>query len=217
MRNCFLVRFWFSKIQDFNFFCVLIFFQFLWTCLSKYTWKNVIDTIKHFKQQTSSTSSTLCSVLYLVHPKIKLHQKCSKNQVTPEIFHYSPILGRSSIWDLKYTFSRRAGGGGGGRKVKNKKQNKTKKNNQKQKNNQTNKQTKNTKQNKTKTKKKHLGQVFQFVTSFETELFFFSLPLIKFQNCWPQRFSLVNCKRSFHLSAIFSCWCYDISYHQHWQ
>ena len=28
------------------------------------------DTVKHFKQQTSSS---LCSVLYLVHPKIKFH------------------------------------------------------------------------------------------------------------------------------------------------
>ena len=28
------------------------------------------DTIKHFEQQTSST---LCSVLYPVHPKIKFH------------------------------------------------------------------------------------------------------------------------------------------------
>ena len=29
----------------------------------------------------------------------------SGNTGTPEMFQYSPILGRSSIWDLKYTFS----------------------------------------------------------------------------------------------------------------
>ena len=29
----------------------------------------------------------------------------SGNTITPEMFQYSPILGRSSIWDLKYTFS----------------------------------------------------------------------------------------------------------------
>ena len=28
------------------------------------------------------------------------------NTGTPEMFQYSPILGRSSIWDLKYTFSK---------------------------------------------------------------------------------------------------------------
>ena len=33
-------------------------------------WKDMTDTIKHFEQQTSST---LCSVFYLVHPKIKFH------------------------------------------------------------------------------------------------------------------------------------------------
>ena len=38
--------------------------------LSKYTWKDMKDTIRHFGQQTSST---LCFVLYLVHPKIKFH------------------------------------------------------------------------------------------------------------------------------------------------
>ena len=47
-----------------------IFFQFLWTCLSKYTWNDMTDTIKDLKQHTSST---LYSVLYLVHPKIKFH------------------------------------------------------------------------------------------------------------------------------------------------
>ena len=29
----------------------------------------------------------------------------SGNTGTPEMFQYSPILGRSSIWDMKYTFS----------------------------------------------------------------------------------------------------------------
>ena len=54
----------------FIFFFLHIFFQFLWTCLSKYTWNDMTDTIKHLKQHTSST---LYSVLYLVHPKIKFH------------------------------------------------------------------------------------------------------------------------------------------------
>ena len=31
----------------------------------------------------------------------------SGNSGTPEMFQYSPILGRSSIWDLKYTFSKK--------------------------------------------------------------------------------------------------------------
>ena len=96
----------------FFFFCLLDFlFQFLWTCLSKYTWKNVTDTIKHFEQQTSST---LCSVLYLVHPKIKFH---------------------ISYWTNCDRLKPAAQG--------------------------------------KKKKKKHSGQVFQFVTSFETNNFFF--------------------------------------------
>ena len=64
-----------AKFQAFNYFCLLksffFFFSFLWTCLSKYRWKDMTDTIKHFEQQTSST---LFSVLYLVHPKIILNK-----------------------------------------------------------------------------------------------------------------------------------------------
>ena len=52
------------------------FFQFFWTCLSKYTRKDMSDTMKHFEQQTSST---LCSVLYLVHPKSSsIFQSCDR-------------------------------------------------------------------------------------------------------------------------------------------
>ena len=48
----------------------------LWTCLSKYTRKDMTDTMKHFEQQTSST---LCSVLYLVHPKSSsIFQSCEQ-------------------------------------------------------------------------------------------------------------------------------------------
>ena len=55
-----------AKFKLLIFFLLSYFFSsFLWTCLSKYTWKDTTDTIKHFVQQTSST---LCSVLYLVHP-----------------------------------------------------------------------------------------------------------------------------------------------------
>ena len=89
--------------------------------------------MKHFEQQTSST---LCSVLYLAHPKIKFHI----SQLWP-----------TQIWHVCCS---------GKKKQKNKKQNK---------------QKNKTKQNKTKQKKKkkrskkpRLGQVFQFVTSFET-------------------------------------------------
>ena len=49
---------------------LILFLHFLWTCLSKYRWKDMTDTITHFEQQISST---LCSALYLVHPKIKFH------------------------------------------------------------------------------------------------------------------------------------------------
>ena len=57
-----------AKFKLFIFFCLLFFFSFLWTCLSNYAWKDMTDTIKYFEQQTPST---LCPVLYLVHPHIK--------------------------------------------------------------------------------------------------------------------------------------------------
>ena len=76
-RICFSVCVWFSEIQGLNFFCLLNFFPvFLWTCLSKYTRKDMTDTMKHFEQQASST---LCSVLYLVHPKSSsIFQSCER-------------------------------------------------------------------------------------------------------------------------------------------
>ena len=94
---------------------------FLWTCLSKYTWNDMTDTIKHFEQQTSST---LCSVMYLVHPKIKFHLSYWTKLWPTQILHVCCS-------------------GGGGRRLK----------------------------------KTHLGQIFQSVTSFETEFFFFSLTI----------------------------------------
>ena len=75
-RHCFLVRVWFSKIQGliwffFFFFACLIFFSsfFLWTCLSKYTRKDMTHIMKHFEQQTSSTVFCLVSC----SSKIKFH------------------------------------------------------------------------------------------------------------------------------------------------
>ena len=60
-----------AKSKVWNFFaCLIFFFSFLWAFLSKYTRKDMTNTMKHFEQQTSST---LCSVLYLAHPKIKFH------------------------------------------------------------------------------------------------------------------------------------------------
>ena len=61
---------WQNSSFYFIYFLLIFFSIFLWTCLSKYRWKDMTDTIKHFEQQTSST---LRSVLYLVHPKIKFH------------------------------------------------------------------------------------------------------------------------------------------------
>ena len=49
--------------------CLFFFSVFLWTYLSKYRWKDMTDTIKHFEQ----TSPTLCSDLYLCYSKIKFH------------------------------------------------------------------------------------------------------------------------------------------------
>ena len=60
-----------SKVWIF-FACLIFFFSFIWTCSSKYTRKDMTDTMKHFEQQTSST---LCSVF-------KCLVSCSaKNQV----------------------------------------------------------------------------------------------------------------------------------------
>ena len=66
-----------AKFKVWLFFaCLIFFFSFLWTCLSKYTRKDMTDTMKHFEQQTSST---LCSVLYLVHPKSSsIFQSCER-------------------------------------------------------------------------------------------------------------------------------------------
>ena len=55
----------------FESFLLAYFFSFFWwTCLSKYTRKDMTDTMKHFEQQTFSTQR---SVLHPVHSKIKLH------------------------------------------------------------------------------------------------------------------------------------------------
>ena len=54
------MRVWFSKIQAFDIFC-LLFFQFLWTWLSKYTRKDMTDTMIHFRRQTPLTP---CSDLF---------------------------------------------------------------------------------------------------------------------------------------------------------
>ena len=60
---------------EFFFACIIFYPVFLWTCLSKYTRKDMIDTMKHFEQQTSSI---LCSVLYL-HPKASsIFQSCDR-------------------------------------------------------------------------------------------------------------------------------------------
>ena len=68
---------WFSKIQAFN--CFLLFSTFLWTCLSKYTWKHMTHTIKPFWQQTSSYLYFLafCSSENQV-PYFILNQGCEK-------------------------------------------------------------------------------------------------------------------------------------------
>ena len=50
--------------------CSLFFFCFYELTCQNIDEKDMTDTIKLFEQQTSST---LCSVLYLVHPKIKFH------------------------------------------------------------------------------------------------------------------------------------------------
>ena len=100
---------------EFFFACLIFFFSFLWTFLSsKYTRKDMTNTMKHFEQQTSST---LCSVLYLAHPKIKFHI--------------------SKLWPTQILHVCCSG-----KKKKKKK--------------------------KKRSKKPRLGQVFQFVTSFET-------------------------------------------------
>ena len=121
-RVCFSVRVQFSTIQAFYFLAWLIFFQFfLWTCLSKYRWNDMRDTIKHSEQQTSST---MCSVLYLVHPKIKFHiyteQSCDwlklklsvaqKKKKKKVIKKKKKMHNRSSfpichkLWDMEFFF-----------------------------------------------------------------------------------------------------------------
>ena len=65
-----------AKFKVWIFLLAYFFFQVLWICLSKYTRKDMTDTMKHFEQQTSST---LCSVLYLVHPKSSsIFQSCER-------------------------------------------------------------------------------------------------------------------------------------------
>ena len=49
-------------------------------------------------------SSIVCSGCHQ-HVLKNVNITFSDNTGAPEMFQYSPILGRSSIWDLKYTFS----------------------------------------------------------------------------------------------------------------
>ena len=113
-RIYFSVRVWFSKIQGLNFFACLIFlFSFLWTCLSKYTRKDMTDTMKHFEQYTSST---LCSILDLLHSKSSsIFQSCvwhksdtsvaqkKKKKPLKTAFRSSlPIC--HELWDIAFIF-----------------------------------------------------------------------------------------------------------------
>ena len=78
------------------FFFLSFFYQLSWTCLSKYTWQDMIDKIKHFGQLfTDFLNSLIYFNLYLVHPKIK----------TSNIFHTGKGLCLTQTWHL----------GGGGR------------------------------------------------------------------------------------------------------
>ena len=104
----------------FDFFCLLNFFFpffFLWTCLSKYTRKDMADTMKHFEQQTFST---LCSVLYLVHPEIKFHisklwptqiwhvccsgKKMKKKKNVKKTAFWSGLPICHELWDIAFIF-----------------------------------------------------------------------------------------------------------------
>ena len=56
-----------------------IFFSFLWTCLSKYRWKDMADTIKHFEQQTSVFCILSC-ILFIQKSSSLFHteQSCDR-------------------------------------------------------------------------------------------------------------------------------------------
>ena len=142
------MRVWFSKIQAFHFFGLLnFFFQFLWTCLSKYRWKDMTGRMKHFEQQISSS---LCSVLYqVVHPK-----------KVP--YSYWTKLWPTQIWNVCYSETKN--------KNKNKNKNKKKKPKTKTKQNKTKKQ-------KNKNKNAYRSGIPICHKLWDTEFFFFSLIL----------------------------------------
>ena len=69
------VRVWFSKIEGLNFFSLLnFFFQFLWTCLSKYTWKDMTDTIEHFKHRL--LQHCVLSCILFIQKSSSIFQSC---------------------------------------------------------------------------------------------------------------------------------------------
>ena len=49
----------------FFFACLIFFSSFLWSCLSKYTWKDTTDTIKHFSTFRLFQPSVLSCILFI--------------------------------------------------------------------------------------------------------------------------------------------------------
>ena len=95
--------------------CLIFFSSFLWTCLSKYKRKDMIDTMKYFERQTSST---LRSVLYLFIQnqapyfkavndsnltRLLLKKKRKKKPVKKNAFRSGlPIC--HELWDIAFIF-----------------------------------------------------------------------------------------------------------------
>ena len=75
-----------AKFKVWIFFCLLNFFSsFLWTCLSKYTRKNMTDTMKHFEQQTSSICVLSC--ILFIHKSSSIFQSCERHKSDTSAAH----------------------------------------------------------------------------------------------------------------------------------
>ena len=58
-QRCHAHLFFDARLTQLLIFYCLFFYQFSWTCLSKYTWKDMADTIKHWQLLTDFSNSLI--------------------------------------------------------------------------------------------------------------------------------------------------------------
>ena len=106
LHNLSFLMFFFCFVFLFVFcFCFVFLFCFCFVFVEKVYFKSQILVHEYWTILDHFWVLVLCTSGCHQHVLKNVNITFSGNTGTPELFQYSPILGRSSIWDLKYTFS----------------------------------------------------------------------------------------------------------------